>query len=926
MIGTTLSHFKITAKLGEGGMGEVYRATDTKLDREVAIKLLPEAFTNDPQRLVRFRREAKLLASLSHPNIAGIYGLEESGDSQFLTLELVEGENLAERLERGRIEVDDALELARQMASGLEAAHDRGIVHRDFKPANVMVTPDGQAKILDFGLAKAREASNQSADLSQLPTLAAPMTQAGVILGTAGYMSPEQARGEETDKRTDIWAFGVVFWEMLTGKRLFRGRTSADVLAAVLRGEIDWAELPTASPAAVRRILDRCLVTDLTKRWKDVGDVRVEIERLQAGEEEFAAFGLSGDGRGHGSARKRLPWILVGVLFMALALVGVQGLRWSDEVHPILRLEIDLSSVGALAQRGGPSMTLSPDGSKLALVAGDPPNTKLYIRSLDSLEAILLPGTEGALNPFFSPDGQEIGFFAQGKLKRISVSSPRAQTICTAAFGLGGSWGSDGTIVFATAARGPLLRVPAAGGEPVAATRLEDARDETLRRWPQLLPGDEWVLYTASKTARDFSNAVVEVESLATGERKILVEKAYFGRYVSSGHLIFVREETLFVVPFDSERVEIVGPPVPTIEELATDPREGWAQLAFSRSGSLVYVTGKLPGWGMEKVLAVWVDRRGERRPLLQEPGLYYSPRFSPDGGRLAFHRGGEFFSRTTASDIWVSDLGRDTVTRVTFDQSPDYMPIWVPDGSRLIFSSERESGVPNLFWKRADGGGEAVRLAESNEAQWPGSMTPDGKTLLYIQYSLRGDHDIWALPMNENGAAGPAELVLGSPILEWRPELSPDGRWLAYSTSESGRFEVYVTDFPGLERKWQVSSQQENYENIFVRWARSAPELFYRGSERQVMVVPFQSRGGNFRAAKPRLLYEGNFLNRRWPDWDVAPDGEGFVMFESVVDAAVNNWVDGDDAEGPKADTGRTILVSNWTSELEKLAPAKEQ
>ncbi|MEE8367436.1 MAG: protein kinase, partial [Thermoanaerobaculia bacterium] len=451
MIGTTLSHFKITAKLGEGGMGEVYQATDTKLDREVAIKVLPEEFTRSPERLARFRREAKLLASLSHPNIAGIYGLEESGDSQFLTLELVEGENLAERLERGRIEVDDALELGRQMASGLEAAHDRGIVHRDFKPANVMVTPDGQAKILDFGLAKARDTSIQPTDLSQAPTLTAPMTQAGAILGTVGYMSPEQARGEETDRRTDIWAFGVVFWEMLTGKRLFRGKTASDVLAAVLGGVVDWDLLPVGTPDSVRWILHRCLTADVTQRWRDMGDVRIEIERCQEGGEHYPVSSDAASRQPAKSAPARLLWLLVGVLVIALALVGVQGLRWSDEVHPILRLEIDLSSVGALAQRGGPSMTLSPDGSKLALVAGDPPNTKLYIRSLDSLEAILLPGTEGVLNPFFSPDGQEIGFFAQGKLKRISVSSPRAQTICTAAFGLGGSWGSDGTIVFATA-------------------------------------------------------------------------------------------------------------------------------------------------------------------------------------------------------------------------------------------------------------------------------------------------------------------------------------------------------------------------------------------------------------------------------------------------------------------------------------------
>ncbi len=928
MIGRTLSHFKITAKLGEGGMGEVYRATDTKLGREVAIKVLPEEFVQDSERLARFEREAKMLASLNHPNIGGIHGLEESEGVKGLVLELIEGPTLADRIAQGAIQLDEALSIAKQIAQALEAAHEQGIIHRDLKPANVKVKTDGTVKVLDFGLAKAWEPAAGDVDLTQSPTLTAQMTQAGVILGTAAYMSPEQARGRAVDKRADIWAFGAVLYEMLTGSRPFGGGDLTDTIAAVVRAEPDWGALPAETPVYVRTLLRRSLQKDSRNRLHDIADARIEIEDpMPIGDRG----GISGDfvGQRRHALGRRLPWILVGVLFGALLLGATSRLWRIDNAPEAFSLRVALSSAGQVQELLGPGIALSPDGSKLALIVGDPADTRLYLRSLRNLNGVVLPGTEGANNPFFSPDSQNIGFFAQGELKRISVSSRRVQTLAAAVSGkgskwssdgaihrsAGGSWGSDGTIVFANPEHGPLLRVPATGGEPTTVSQSEEIDNEGLLRWPQILPGGQRVLLTASRTSRDFAQGTVEIQSLETGSRKVLMEKAYFGRYVSTGHLIFVRDATLFAVAVDLDQQEILGQPVPIIDELASDPADGSAQLAFSETGSLVYGAGTKAE--AKVVSAVWVDRQGKSRPLIQQPGLYYAPRFSPDGGRLAFHlHGDEHFSRTAAADIWVSDLRRDTMARVTFDEAPDYMPIWAPDGSRLIFSSERESGVPNLFWKSADGVGEAVRLTASEQGQWPCSMSPDGRNLIFIQYSLRGDYDIWRLPMNENGAAGEPEPLIASPFSEWRAELSPDGRWLAYSTDESGRMELYVSDFPNLERKWQVSSQGENYRNIFGRWSRSAPELFYRSAANQFMVVPFDGTGNVFQPAKPALMLAGNFANRAWPDWDVAPGGEEFVVFEPMND-------DDETSLTARESAGTSfVFVFNWFNELRELVP----
>jgi hypothetical protein len=646
--GTRLGPYEILAPLGAGGMGEVYRARDTRLKRDVAIKVLPEALSSDSDRLARFQREAELLATLNHPHIAAIYGLEESAGTSAIVMELVEGPTLAERLisvmsgfSRTGLPVDEALPIARQIADALEAAHDRGVIHRDLKPANIKITPDGNVKILDFGLAKLGPGGSTGSgkeNLSLSPTLSVHATNAGLILGTAAYMSPEQARAKPVDRRTDIWAFGCVVFEMLTGRQTFAGDTVTDVLSSITRDEPDWTALPATTPPHIRTLLRRCLQKDPQKRLPHIGLARIEIDEGPAATAAFDAQGL-GLAVPVQTRRAALPWIVAAVLGVGLVAVVARWAPWRTASRPALvRFSVDLGVDASLITDQAP--VLSPDGTLLAFVAQKgTENARIYVRHVDRLDATALTGTENAQYPFFSPDGQWIAFFADGKLKKISVTGGEAVTLCDAPQGRGGSWAEDGTIVFQPNVTGSgrgLSRVSEAGGTPQTLTTLLEG--EANQRWPQMLPGGKAVLYTAAVTPGSTSDATISVQSLPGGARKILVHGGYFGRYLPSGHLLYLHDGTLFAVPFDLDRLELTGRAVPALERVVTNTTTGSADLAFSNSGTLVYVSGQMLGSALP---IMWLNRDGGTAPLRATPSDWSNLRFSPDGRRLALDLSG---------------------------------------------------------------------------------------------------------------------------------------------------------------------------------------------------------------------------------------------------------------------------------------------
>ena len=799
MIGKSISHYRVTEKLGEGGMGEVYRATDTKLGREVALKVLPPVFANDSQRMARFKREAHVLASLNHPNIASIYGLEESDGIHCLVLELVEGPTLAERIKEGAIPLEESLNIAKQIADALEAAHEKGVIHRDLKPANVKVTPEGMVKVLDFGLAKALAEPASEAAMENSPTASILPTHEGVILGTAAYMSPEQAMGKAVDKRADIWAFGVVLFEMLTGKRLFRGENTSETLAAVIKDDPDWNLLSTDTPLKIRELLRRCLQKDSRKRLHDIADARIEIEEVLA--DPSGTLALPAGGVGTQTAWRRvLPWAVAGV-FALVAAVGF----WPEPEPippPSMRLSVEVTPGESSWTVQGAAAVISPDGTRLAFVTTDDQGQrKLYLRPLDQLQANALSGTEGAANPFFSPDGQWIAFFSGNKLKKVSVRGGAAVTLCDAPNGRGGSWGEDGTIVLAPEIYSGLSRVSSAGGTREAVSTLDKEKGETTHRWPQVLPGGKAVLFTVGIGSTDGN---IEVQSLETGERKTLQLGGFYGRYLPTGHLVYMSEATLFAAPFDLARLEVTGPPAPILDDVRTSPNYWSGQFDFSQTGTLVYLTG---GGAASEVSIFWMDPEGKTEPLLPTPRDYKNPSFSPDGKRLAvdIDEGGN-------SDLWVYELERETLSRLTFDEGNDHGPVWTPDGQWVTFASNRGGGrVLNLYWNRADGTGDAERLTESSNSQFPFSWSPDGKVLAFFEPSPGTNMDLWTLPMEGDGAGGlkpgkPTQFLRMS-FRQWDPAFSPDGRWIAYQSDESGQFEVYVRPFPGPGGKWQIST-----------------------------------------------------------------------------------------------------------------------
>ena len=842
-------------------MGEVFRARDSKLKRDVALKVLPAAFSRDADRMARFQREAQVLASLNHPNIAQIYGVEENA----IVMELVEGEVL-----RGPLPLHEALDIARQIAEALEAAHEKGIVHRDLKPGNVLVTPDGVVKVLDFGLAKIVEQSACSGDISSSPTLSIQATEAGVIMGTAGYMAPEQAAGRPLDKRADIWSFGVVLWEMLTGKALFAGETVSHTLANVLRGDIDFNQLPQSTPPAVKGLLRRCLERNAKSRLRDIGEARIAIQDYLANPGEQVAQKASAPV----SARRVVaPWAITAILTIVAAVLVWRATRPAP-LRAFIRLSAEIAPDLSMSRGStGAFMALSPDGSRIALaMGGSDGKTRLCTRLLRQNQVTQLEGTEDAGTPFFSPDGQWIGFAAAGKLKKIPVEGGAAVTLCDVTDLRGASWGDNGTIVLTMAPAADLSQVSSAGGTPAPLTKRNP--EEVTHRWPQVLPGSHAVLFTSHTNfgaIGNYEDANIEVVLPKTGERKIIQRGGYSGRYLAAsegaGYLVYMRRNTLFAASFDLNRLAITGPPVPVLEDVGADDRAG-GDFTFSQTGTLAYLPGKeVTDWTIS-----WLSVSGKTQPLHAVPGMYLTPRLSPDGKRLAFAIG-----NGSGSDLWVKDLDRDTLYRLTFLHGNNRAPVWTPDGKTIVFVSD-DSKAPGLYWIHSDGSGEAQKLLDGKGIA-AHSISPDGKRLALSTTGNRSN-DILTAPFEGDPGhvkLGRPELFLGTPFTEDDPVFSPDGHWLAYVSSESGRFEVYVRPFPGPGGRWQISTGSATSP----RWLRDGQELLFEGPDRRIMAVRYAAKGDTFTAGTPRVWSEIRLRNLAFSaKFDPAPDGKRVVAF----------------------------------------------
>jgi serine/threonine-protein kinase len=819
-----------------------------------------------------------MLAALNHPNIATIHGLEQSGDTSYLVMELVSGETLAERVKReGPVPVEEALTIAKHIAEALEAAHEKGIIHRDLKPANVKVTTEGKVKVLDFGLAKAFAGDEPGSDPSNSPTLSQAATMQGVILGTAAYMSPEQARGKTVDKRTDLWAFGCVLYELLTAKPAFHGEDITEILAAVVKTEPDWSCLPETTPPAIRLLLRRCLQKDKTLRLRDAGDVRIEIhDALTAPPTAVAPTATPAKK----IWREHLAWAAAAVFVsttVAFAIGFVLRAPKPPQPPQAVRLSAEIGADASLYTNTGPSALLSPDGTRLAYLASSADQKRrIYVRSLDQLLATALSGTENAGDPFFSPDGQWIGFFADGKLKKISVQGGAAVTLCDAPDDRGGSWGADGTVVFTKGTASALFKVSSAGGTPQPLTALDKQTGEVTQRWPQVLPGNKAVLFTSNTHTNVYEDAEIVVYSMASGQRKTLQRGGFYARYLPSGHVVYMHEGTLFAVPFDLKQLKVTGQPAPVLEGLIATPGIGGAQFSFSDTGNLVYVAGR---GGFQNVSIYWMDREGKFTPLRETPGSYATPAFSPDGKRLAL----EIFDGKR-SDIWVYKWERDTLTRLTFGGEGNRYPVWTPDGQRIIYSSQEKGGAPNLWWARANGAADAQRLTQSkNLAQFQESWSLDRKVLAFRQENPGTGSDIFTITIEGDEKSGwkPGEPkpFVNSAFNEDEPAFSPDGRWLAYRSDESGSYEVYVRPFPGPGGKWQISTG-----GGYPKWSRNGKELFYRTPDSKIMVVTYTASGDSFHADKPQLWSPGQFTDVGLGNYnfDLHPDGKRFVVLKA--------------------------------------------
>ncbi len=846
--GTRFGPYQVIALIGAGGMGEVYRARDPQLNRDVAIKVLPAALKNDARYMARFEREAQVLASLNHPNIATVYGIEQGA----LVMEFVEGENL-----RGPVPLDEAIHIARQIAAGLEAAHERGVVHRDLKPANIKITPAGVVKLLDFGLAKSATDSGQSAPasstISPLPSLSpspdSGMTQSGMILGTAAYMSPEQARGKPVDKRADIWAFGVVFCEILTGDRAH-----------------DFEKLAPETPPHIRRLIARCLRKDPNTRLRDIGEARVILDEPDDPGNPVPAPPPS--------PRTWPAWLAAGLLAIAALVFAALWWRVPRGNPPMLQLSVlppDKTMFSAIS-----TPSISPDGQHVAFAAGGYGKSQLWIRNLDSLTARAIPETDGASDPFWSPDSRFIAFFISGKLKKVDLAGSPPVTICDAADGRGGSWNQNDVIVFAASFGSELSRVPAAGGTPAPLTTLEAAVGETSHRFPWFLPDGRHFLFSARSENPD--KTAIYIGDLDSKDRRFLFAAASNAVYSPPGFLLFTRERTLMAQAFDAEKLAITGEPFPVAEQVDYVPGNIQGQFAVSQNGVLAYYSGG----GTLRSQMTWLDRRGKVIGKVGEPGTMQAPAISPYAETIVVDR---LDPSLGTYDLWLFDAAHNSGSRFTFDAGNDMFPVWSPDGTRVLFASNR-TGKYGLFQKSATGAGKEESVYQATGVTLPTDW-PNSRFAIFSNTAVRTGNDLWVLPLSGDRKASP---LIQTEFSELHGKLSPDGRWLAYESNETGVPKVYVQAYPGKESKWQIS----NEAGTRPLWSRDGRELFYISGDNKMMTVDIKS-GVRFEHSVPKPLFD----TRTAPTalYDVARDGKRFLMLNpgepdaNVPMTVVVNW-----------------------------------
>ena len=861
--GTRLGAFAVESFVGAGGMGEVYRARDMRLDRYVAIKVISPAAAADPGGRARFTYEARAIARLSHPRICALHDVGHQDSVDFLVMEYLEGETLAARLSRKALSFDEAIHMAIQIAEALGAAHTGGIVHRDLKPANVMLTASG-VKLLDFGLARLRDPVG-SGPLSTRAGATPSQTGPGLILGTLQYMAPEQLEGKEVDARADIFSFGAVLYEMVTGRKAFEGDTQASLIYAILSATSPSAivtQPPT--PRALDRVIRTCLEKNRDDRWANMHDVQLQLqwiarEAIAPPVQQTAGINTR---RSPARWRRALAWAIAAILVVAsLLALGRWAPETSTPVRAPQRLSVELGVDGTLATTDAP-FALSPDGTLLAFVArtsGKAP--QLHLRRLDQLTATALNGTDGAISPFFSPDGRWVAFFADFNLKKVPVTGGAVVTLAEAPDPRGGWWAEDGTIVFTPNNRVGLMRVSAVGGQPQPLTTLVER--EITHRWPQVLPGGVAVLYTASTEVNIGADATLVVQPLPYGERRVVQRGGYFGRYLMAGHIVYTRDGTLFAMPFDRQRLAATGAAGRVIDGVRSDSSRGAAQFAVSQVGTLAY----LPGQDAFNARPMsWMDRTGAIAALRDTPADWSNPEISPDGRRIAMDiraalQRSLFDAGERHSDIWVYEWARDTLTRVTSERTNEERPVWTPDGGRIVYRSSTDSSGDSLFWRRADGTGDAQVLTRSTGALTPGSWHPAGKVFAYVATTRAGGDDVMILRVAGDEPRGwtpekPMSFV-NSAAREQEPAFSPDGRWLAYQSNESGRDEVYVRPFPGPGGRVMVSRAGGRTPS----WCRTRPELMFTADgvdyTRLLMVASYVVENDLFHADTPRLWAE---------------------------------------------------------------------
>ncbi len=894
--GTRIGVYEILFALGAGGMGEIYRARDVTLGREVALKVLPQVIAHDAARIARFQREAKTLASMNHPNIAVVYGFEQAGAVHALVMELVDGEDLAQRIRRGAIPVAETIAIATQIADALESAHEQGIVHRDLKPANIMVKLDGTVKVLDFGLAKTADPAGGShaSEMTALPTPAT--TQPGIVMGTPAYMSPEQSRGKPVDRRTDVWAFGCVLYEMLTGRRAFPGEDSAETLAAVVKTEPEWNALPFDLPATLRVFLQGALRKDLKQRVGDVRDLRLALQ---------GAFDTPA------SAARPLvattsPWtrgaLLAGAAVggASLAVLLSQLVGAVPVAKRVSRVSLAFSPATELTINGSDrDLAITPDGSRVVYVGNN--GTQLFVRALDALEPVAV-FTGEPRGPFVSPDGRWIGFVdGNTALMKVATDGGAAVTVATLDSNgpRGGTWGGDDTIVIAT--NNPttgLQRIAAQGGTTTVLTKPDRGKGEADHLWPELLPGGHAVLYTITATVGGPDASQIAVLDLKSGTSKVLIPGGSHAQYVGSGHLVYAAGGSLRAVPFDLATLETRGTPVPVVSEVASTA-PGALDAVVAGDGTLAYVSGG--GAAAAQRTLVWVDRQGRETAIGAPPRAYVYPRLSPDGSRIAL------YAQDQALDLWMWDLVRSTLTRATFDPALDAHPAWTPDGRRVVFSSER-AGARNLYWQTADGTQPAERLAELPNPPNASAVSPDGSALIFSEADPVTGDDLMQLALDGSRRVTP---LVKSSYSERNGVVSGDGRWLAYESNDSGRFEVFVRPFgdPG-SGFWQVST----IGGTRPLWSRDGQELFYFSPTGSLMSVRV-SRRPSWEASTPSEVVKAGYMTSPGGSpgrtYDISPDGQRFLLIKQGA------------APGENAPHAKLILALNWTEDLRRLVPS---